>query len=55
LRVKAFLEVTAVSAYIDALEQSVVTAVGSTREQTVQQVPVTESGFDADEHPMSNR
>jgi hypothetical protein len=55
LRVKAFLEVAAVGAYIDALGQSVVTAAGSNPEQAAQQVPETESGFDADEHPMSNR
>ena len=55
LRVKAFLEVTAVGAYIDAHEQSVVNAVSSTPEQAAQQVPEIESGFDADEHPMSNR
>ena len=59
LRVKAFLEVAAVSAYIGALqqfaadEQSVVTAVSSTPESAAQQVPETESGFDADEPPMS--
>jgi hypothetical protein len=55
LRVKASLEVAAVGAYIDAHDQSVVKAVCSTLEQTVQQVPETESGFDADEHPMSTR
>jgi hypothetical protein len=57
LRVKAFLEVAAVSAYIDAHEQSDVdvTAVSSIPEQAAQQVPETESGFDADEHPMSTR
>ena len=55
LRVKAFLEVAAVGAYIDAYEQSVVNAVSSTPEQAVQQVPETESGYDADEHPMSTR
>jgi hypothetical protein len=55
LRVKAFLEVAAVGAYIDAYEQSVVNAVSSTPEQAVQQVPETESGYDADEHPMSIR
>jgi hypothetical protein len=52
LRVKAFLEVAAVGVYIDAC---VVNVVCSTPEQTVQQVPETESGFDADEHPMSTR
>ena len=55
LRVKAFLEVAAVGVYIDAQDQSVVNAGYSTPEQTVQQVPETESGFDADEHPMSTR
>ena len=55
LRVKVFLELAGVGAYIDAHEQSVVNAVGSTSEQAVQQVPETESGFDADEHPMSIR
>jgi len=55
LRVKAYLEVAAVGAYIDALDQSVVNVVCSTLEQAVQQVPETESGFDADEHPMSTR
>ena len=55
LHVKAFLEVAAVGAYIDAHGQTVVKAVSSTPEQAVQQVPETESGFDADEHPMSTR
>jgi predicted RNA-binding protein YlxR (DUF448 family) len=55
LRVKAFLEGAAVGVYIDAQDQSVVNAGYSTPEQTVQQVPETESGFDADEHPMSTR
>jgi predicted RNA-binding protein YlxR (DUF448 family) len=55
LRVKSLLEVAAVGAYIDAHEQSVVNAAGSTPEQAVQQNPETESGFDADEHPMSPR
>jgi predicted RNA-binding protein YlxR (DUF448 family) len=55
LRVKVLLEVAAVSAYIDAYEQSVVTFVSSTPEQAVQQVPETESGIDVDEHPMSTR
>jgi hypothetical protein len=55
LRVKSLLEVAAVGAYIDAREQSVVNAAGSTSEQAVQQVSETESGFDADEHPMSPR
>ncbi len=55
LRVKALLDVAVVSTYIDADKQSDVTAVSSTLEQSAQQVPETESGFDADEHPMSNR
>jgi len=55
LRVKAYLEVAAVGAYIDANEQSVVNAVGSSPGQAAQYVPETESGFDADEHPMSTR
>jgi hypothetical protein len=55
LRVEAFLEVAGVGAYIEAHEQSVVNAASSNVEQAVQQVPETESGFDADEHPMSNR
>ena len=55
LKVKVFLEVTAVSAHIDALKQSIDTAVRSIPEQPVQQVPEIESGFDAYEHPMSNR
>ena len=55
LRVEALLEVAAVGAYIDAHGQTVVKAVSSTPEQAVQQVPETESGFDADEHPMSTR
>ncbi|MHB8187582.1 MAG: YlxR family protein [Dermatophilaceae bacterium] len=53
LRVKARLELASVSAYIEAREQSVVIAVGSIPELAVQQVPESESGFDADEHPMS--
>ena len=53
LRFRAFLDVAAVNAYIEAREQSVVIAVGSTPESAVQQVPESESGFDADEHPMS--
>jgi uncharacterized protein len=44
LRVEAFLEMAAVSAYIDAHEQSV-TAVSSTPEPAVQQVPEIESGM----------
>ena len=55
LGVKAFLEVAAVGVYIDAQDQSVVNAVCSTPEPAAQQVPETESGFDADEHPMSTR
>ena len=55
LRVEAHLEVAAVGAYIDAHGQTVVKAVSSTPERAVQQVPETESGFDADEHPMSTR
>ena len=55
LRVKAFLEVALVGAYIDAHGRTVVNAVSSTPEPAVQQVPETESGFDADEHPMSTR
>jgi hypothetical protein len=55
LRVKAPLEVAAVGEHIDAHEQSVVNAVSPTPGQAVQQVPETESGFDADEHPMSIR
>jgi len=54
LRVNALLEVAAVGEYI-AREQAIVNAVGSTPEQAVQQVPETEGGFDADEHPMSTR
>ena len=53
LKVKVLLDVAAVSAYIEAREQSAVIAVGSTPESMVQQVPESESGFDADEHPMS--
>lgn len=53
LRVKAVLELASVSAYIETREQSVVTAVVSIPEPAVQQVPERESGFDADEHPMS--
>jgi len=55
LRVEVLPEVAAVSAYIDAHEQSEITAVGSVPEQPAQQVPETESGIDADEHPMSIR
>ena len=55
LRVKAHLEVAAVGEYINAHAQSVVNAAGPNLGQAVQQVPETESGFDADEHPMSTR
>jgi hypothetical protein len=55
LRVRALLEVTDVGEYIDAREQSVVNAASPIPGQAVQQVPETESGFDADEHPMSTR
>ena len=55
LRVEAHLEVAAVGAYIDAHEHTVVNAVSSIPERAVEQVPETESGFDADEHPMSTR
>lgn len=41
LRVKALLDTAAVKAYIEA------------REQFDVQIPESESGFDADEHPMS--
>ena len=53
LRVRARLELATVSAYIETREQSVVTTGGSTLESAVQQVPESESGIDADEHPMS--
>ena len=53
LRVKALLDVSALSEYIETHEQSVVTAASSTPESAAQQVPETESGSDADEHPMS--
>jgi len=55
LRVEALLEVAAVGEYIDTHGHSVVNAVNPTPGQAVQQVPETESGFDADEHPMSTR
>ena len=55
LRVKALLDVAAVGAHINAQEQSAVSAVCSVPEKAVQQVTETESGFDADEHPMSTR
>jgi len=53
LQIKARVDLAAVSAYIENREQFVVTAVGSTPEPAVQHVPESESGFDADEHPMS--
>lgn len=53
LHVKAQLELASVSAFIEARAQSVVTTDGSTPELPVQQVSERESGFDADEHPMS--
>ena len=53
LRVKVLLDASALSEYIEAYEQSVVTAASSTPEPAAQQVPETESGSDADEHPMS--
>lgn len=53
LHVTARLELASVSAYIEARAQSVVTTDGSTPELPVQQVSERESGFDADEHPMS--
>ena len=55
LRVKAHLEVAAVSEYINAHRQSVVNAAGPVPGQAVKRVPETESGYDADEHPMSTR
>jgi len=55
LRVKAHLEVAAVGEYINAHEQSVDNAAGPTPGQAVTRVPETESGYDADEHPMSTR
>jgi predicted RNA-binding protein YlxR (DUF448 family) len=55
LRVKAFLEVAAVGEYINAYEQSFVNAAGPIPGQAVKRVPETESGYDADEHPMSTR
>jgi len=55
LRVKAPLEVAAVGEYINAHEQSVDNAAGPTPGQAVTRVPETESGYDADEHPMSTR
>ena len=55
LRVKASLEVAAVGEYINAHEQSVDNAAGPIPGQAVTRVPETESGYDADEHPMSTR
>jgi hypothetical protein len=45
LKVNAFLDVTAVGAYIDAHEQSVVNAVSSTPEPAVQQFPEPKAGL----------
>ena len=44
LRVKVLLDVSALSEYVEAHEQSVVTAASSTPEPAAQQVPETESG-----------
>ena len=44
LRVKALLNVSTLSEYIETHEQSVVTAASSTPEPAAQQVPETESG-----------
>jgi predicted RNA-binding protein YlxR (DUF448 family) len=55
LRAEAFLDAAGVGAYIDSHKQSADNAVGSNLEQAVEQFPETESGFDADERPMSNR
>ena len=44
LRVKVLLDVSALSEYIEAHEQVVVTVTGSTPEPAAQQVPETESG-----------
>jgi hypothetical protein len=44
LRVKALLDLSALSEYIETHEQSVVTAASSTPEWAAQQVPETESG-----------
>jgi len=44
LRVKVLLDASALSEYIEAYEQSVVTAASSTPEPAAQQVPETESG-----------
>jgi hypothetical protein len=55
LRVEVVPEAAAVGEYIDAYEQSVANAVSSVPEPAAQQVPEIESGFDADEHPMSTR
>ena len=53
LHITAPLGLAAVSAHIEDRAQSVVTTGGSTPEPVVQQVPESESGFDADEHPMT--
>jgi len=53
LRVRAFLDAAAVSAYVQAHEQSISTVASPIPGSTAQQVPETESGSDADEHPMS--
>jgi predicted RNA-binding protein YlxR (DUF448 family) len=55
LRAEVVPEVAAVGEYIDAHEQSVANAVSSVPEPAAQQFPEIESGFDADEHPMSTR
>jgi uncharacterized protein len=44
LRVKVLLDVSALSEYIEAHMQSVITAASSTPESAAQQVPETESG-----------
>lgn len=53
LRLEAFLDVAALREYIEAHEQSIVTAASSTPESAAQQVPETDRESDADEHPMS--
>jgi predicted RNA-binding protein YlxR (DUF448 family) len=53
LHVTVPLDLAAVTAYVEADEQRIVTTGGSTPEPAVQQVPESEGGFDADEHPMS--
>jgi hypothetical protein len=55
LRVKVLVDAAAVRAYIEAHEQLVDIAANSIPESAVQQVPESESGFDADEHPMSTQ